>query len=134
MLDLLPFAPEQHWRLGWLLVLSGFLSGAALGAGFHRADFLGGYGSMKRRLLRLGHVAFVALGLLNVLHALAAPAGAGVGAAVASAGFALGAPAMPLVCGVVAFAPRARPLFALPVALLLAAVVALILGPHPFEA
>lgn len=132
MHEILPFAPEFHWRLGWLLVLSGFLSGAALGLGFHRADFLGGYGSAKRRLLRLGHVAFVALGALNVLHALAVPGGAGVAGVVASASIALGAPAMPLVCCIVAFAPRARPLFALPVSLLLAAAVALLLSPHPF--
>jgi hypothetical protein len=57
-----------HWYAGWGLVAAGFVSGTAVGLGFHREDFLGGYGSFRRRLLRLGHVALVALGMFNVLR------------------------------------------------------------------
>ena len=105
--------------VGWSLIVAGFLGGALLGAGFHRDDFLGGYGSWRRRLLRLGHVACVALGILNLLFAATVPR-----APLADSGamlLAIGGVAMPLCCLLVAFRPRSRPLFAIPVALLLAA-------------
>lgn len=105
--------------VGWSLIVAGFLGGALLGAGFHRDDFLGGYGSWRRRLLRLGHVACVALGFLNLLFAATVPRAplTGSGAILLAAG----GVAMPLCCLLVAFAPRWRGLFAVPVALLLAA-------------
>lgn len=59
-------------QAGWSLILCGFVSGSLLGLGFHRAEFLGGYGSFRRRLLRLGHIALVALGMLNVLFSVSA--------------------------------------------------------------
>jgi hypothetical protein len=122
----------QHvasFQLGWLLVLAGFVSGAMLGLGFHRADFLGGYASLRRRLVRLGHIACVALGVLNVLHALAPwPAPGSVAAQVAGAGLALGGVAMPLVCFLAAWRPSLRHLFALPVASLVAALLAIVLA------
>jgi hypothetical protein len=52
--------------VGWLLVFFGFASGAYLGLRAQNEDFLGGYLSRKRRLVRLGHIALVALGGLNV--------------------------------------------------------------------
>ena len=104
--------------LGWLAILLGLLAGAAMGLRFHDADWLGGYASFPRRLLRLGHVALVALGALNVLFAHAA-AGMDLGSSwllAASVALAAGAFTMPACCAVVAFAPRLRPAFALPVA------------------
>ena len=41
---------------GWWLILAAFVSGAVIGLGFHREEFLGGYGSFRRRLLRLGQL------------------------------------------------------------------------------
>ena len=55
---------------GWWLILSAFLTGAAIGLGFHREQFLGGYGAFRRRLVRLGHIALAALGGLNVLYGI----------------------------------------------------------------
>ena len=43
------------------------MTGAVLGLRFHRDDFLGGYGSFRRRIVRLGHIAMAALGMINVL-------------------------------------------------------------------
>ena len=57
---------------GWVWTVCGVLSGLALGLGFQRDGFLGGYGSFRRRLLRLGHIAFFGLGFLNILFALSA--------------------------------------------------------------
>ena len=37
---------------GWLGMLAGVLSGAILGLFFHREDWMGGYGSYRRRLAR----------------------------------------------------------------------------------
>ena len=48
--------------LGWLWILLGFVSGMALGMFFHRENWLGGYGSFKRRMYRLGHISFFGLG------------------------------------------------------------------------
>ena len=39
---------------GWWLILAAFVSGTLIGLGFHREDFLGGYDSFRRRLVRLG--------------------------------------------------------------------------------
>src|SRR5262245_23719460 len=59
-----------NWYAGWGLLLAAFATGALAGLGFHREDFLGGYGSFRRRLLRLGHIALAALGMLNLIYAL----------------------------------------------------------------
>ena len=59
-----------NWQFGWGLALSAFVTGALLGLCFHREDFLGGYDSFRRRLLRLGHIAQAALGMMNVLYGL----------------------------------------------------------------
>ena len=54
----------MNWQAGWMLVLVGFAVGSGIGLGFARDEFLGGYTSLRRRMLRLGHIALVALGLL----------------------------------------------------------------------
>jgi hypothetical protein len=50
----------------WIGMLLGFLSGLALGLFFHREDWLGGYGSFKRRLYRLAHISLFGLGAVNL--------------------------------------------------------------------
>ena len=119
----LPLSPPFNWYLGWSLVLAGFVSGIGLGLGFHREDFLGGYDSFPRRLLRLGHVACAALGMANVLYALSPWTHA-----VASAGFAIGGCAMPAVCFLTAWRREARALFFIPVLVLMTAVVFTLIG------
>ena len=59
-----------NWYAGWTLILAAFLTGAGIGLFFHREDFWGGYGSFRRRLVRLGHIALAALGMLNILFSL----------------------------------------------------------------
>lgn len=58
--------------VGWFSFLLGALSGAWMGLKFHREDWLGGYQSFRRRMVRLGHIAFFGLGLINILFALSA--------------------------------------------------------------
>lgn len=115
-------AASTAWFSAWSLVLLGFVSGAVLGLGFHSESFLGGYASWRRRLARLGHIACIALALLQMAFALS-PAGA-VGGALGEWGRALwcvGGFAMPLVCWLAAWRPALRHLFFVPVTSLCAA-------------
>jgi hypothetical protein len=52
-------------QVAWIAILLGLLSGTAIGLKFAGEDWLGGYASWRRRLLRLGHVALIGTGLLN---------------------------------------------------------------------
>jgi len=55
---------------GWASVLLGFAAGAVPGLYFWREEWLGGYGSWRRRMVRLAHIAFFGLGFINLLFAL----------------------------------------------------------------
>ena len=100
----------------WVGILLGFLSGLALGLGFHREDWLGGYGSFTRRLYRLGHISFFGLGTVNFFFYFTARAlPAGTMLSLASAAFIAGAITMPICCLIMAHFPKAHSLFAVPV-------------------
>ncbi|MBM3989916.1 MAG: hypothetical protein FJ298_02800 [Planctomycetes bacterium] len=117
------------WTWGWAQILAGFASGALVGLRFEREGFLGGYSAWSRRLLRLGHIACIALGMLQMLVALSPAAQASGGAAQAC--FVLwkvGGVLMPAVCWLSAWRASFRHWFALPVlALSSAAVLTLVL-------
>ena len=103
--------------LAWTWILLGTTLGLVLGSFFHHKEFLGGYGSFKRRLYRLAHVAFFGLAILNLLffftsRVLPAPTAF---LAVASWSFVVGALSMPTCCILVAHRPGLRNLFAIPV-------------------
>jgi hypothetical protein len=57
----------------WIGVLLGLLSGIPLGLRFHDENWLGGYSSWKRRLLRLGHVSFFGISFLNFAFVATVP-------------------------------------------------------------
>ena len=100
----------------WLGILLGFLSGLALGLGFHRENWLGGYGSFKRRLYRLAHISLFGLGAVNFFFYFTARAlPAGTLLSLASSAFLAGAITMPVCCLIMAHFPNTRSLFALPV-------------------
>jgi hypothetical protein len=112
-----------NWQAGWWLILLSFVTGAGIGLFFHREDFLGGYGSFRRRILRLGHIALAALGMLNVLFSYSAwPVPGTTAATVASFGFVAGGIAMPAVCFLTSWQESFRALFFIPVLALLIAV------------
>jgi hypothetical protein len=114
---------QMNLWLAWAGILLGFLSGLYLGLSFHREDWLGGYGSFKRRLYRLAHISFFGLGAVNLLFFLTVRslAWAGRPMTIASWGFIVGAFSMPVCCLVLAHRPRALALFGLP-------VISLVLG------
>ena len=115
---------------GWIALLGGALSGALIGLQFHRENWLGGYGSFRRRLMRLGHIAFFGLGFLNLLFGLsirALPISAPFGEAAAIA-LVTGAATMPLTCFLAAWRAPFRQLFPLPVMSVVTGIVSLLIG------
>jgi hypothetical protein len=120
-------AATLAWSAGWIAVLVGIASGAALGLGFAREDFLGGYGTWRRRLLRLGHIACIALGVLQMLFALS-PASSAPNAMWTAGLWLTGNIAMPLVCALAAWKPSLRALFPIPVLSLFAAAALTLVG------
>lgn len=120
-------AHPLNFVAGWTLLAASFVVGAGIGLGFHREDFLGGYSSFRRRLLRLGHIALAALGIVNIAFGMSAiPAAGGFLAAWPGRCLLAGAIAMPTVCFLSAWKPAARHLFFIPVTLLLLAVALMI--------
>lgn len=124
----LPLSPRDHVLLGWTGVLLGVVSGAAIGLFFHRESWMGGYGSFRRRLVRLGHVSFLGLGLLNGVYGLSLTSGVMEVAAArcASLGLIVAAVGMPAVCFATAWRERFRYLFSIPMIALLTALIAIL--------
>jgi len=90
-----------------------------MGLSFWREDWLGGYGSWRRRMVRLGHISFFGLGFVNIAFALSASRLAvprGPALVAGSYGLCLGAATMPLICYLSAWRPPFRHLFFVPVA------------------
>jgi len=114
---------NPNLTLAWLWILLGFVTGMVLGLFFARENWLGGYGSFKRRMYRLAHISFFGLGAVNLLFWLTAqhfPL-AGSSANFASGAFMIGAITMPVCCVLTAHFEKAHLIFAVP-------VVSLILG------
>lgn len=102
--------------IAWCGILLGFLSGFVMGMFFHRQNWLGGYGSFKRRLYRLAHISCFGLGAVNFFFYLTVQMLAlGTGFKLASLAFVIGAITMPGCCVLTAHFPSCRALFAFPV-------------------
>ncbi|MBK5259257.1 MAG: hypothetical protein JJE51_06670 [Thermoanaerobaculia bacterium] len=126
MTDLVQF----NLLAGWTSMIAGAVSGAAIGLFFHNETWLGGYASLRRRMLRLGHISFFGLGIINVLFALTLtvmPVLPSLGRW-ASIGFAAALVMMPLCCFLTAWRPAFRVLFPIPVAGVLLGIVGLLGG------
>jgi len=108
----------------------GALSGAIIGLFFHRDEWAGGYGSFRRRMLRLGHIAFFGLGILNLLFGLTIQAITlpDTYLTIASSGFMVGVVAMPLCCFLSAWHKPFRHMFPIPVLGVLAGIVPIVMG------
>jgi hypothetical protein len=121
-----------HLMAAWIAFGAGMVGGAVLGLFFWKQDFLGGYGSWPRRLLRLGHIACFGLGLLNVAFAgtvvLLHLTPATTALLVASRALLVTLVAMPLCCVLAALWRPGRHLFPIPVGALATSVVSLLLA------
>ena len=117
-----------NWYYGWAAIGVGFLTGAGIGLFFHREDFLGGYASFRRRILRLGHIALPALGIINLLFSLSSwPAPEATSTQVASVCLVVGGITMSSVCFLCAWRQAFRYLFIIPVSTLIVAVACVLL-------
>ena len=111
-------------RVGWYCILAGIVLGLIMGLFFHREDWLGGYSSFRRRMLRLGHIAFFGLGCLNILAALTQHSiSLQPPPRLLSDLLIIGGVSMPLICILTAWRPVMRFLFPLPVVTTLVGVV-----------
>jgi hypothetical protein len=121
---------DLHLLAAWTSILLGVLSGAVIGLYFHREGWAGGYSSFRRRLLRLGHISFFGLGLINLSFGLTlgAVSLAPVCVQVASFGFLVGLITMPLCCFLAAWRSFFRHLFPIPVVGVLVGTIAVLAG------
>ncbi|VGO12979.1 hypothetical protein PDESU_01533 [Pontiella desulfatans] len=106
----------------WVGFALGCVSGAIPGLFFHKMDWLGGYTSWPRRLIRLAHISFFGIGFLNLGMGLTSKA-LGIEPGIASPLMLAGAVLMPTVCYASAFKPIFRHLFFIPAGSVLAAIL-----------
>lgn len=112
----------------WAGILLGFVVGSAMGLRFYDPQWLGGYASWPRRMLRLGHLCLVALPLLNLaslfflthFHLASRSVNVFLGLLL------VGQVSMPLVCFLSAYKLRFRYLFPVPVVSLIAAMLGML--------
>lgn len=110
----------------WAGILLGFLAGAVQGLWFHREDWLGGYASWRRRMLRLGHISFFGIAFINLsFFVTVSLLEIETVSLLVSRLLIVGAVAMPSVCYLSAFKKPFRHLFFVP-------VVCLVLGTGLF--
>jgi hypothetical protein len=123
-------AGEINILFGWAWMCVGFLSGMILGLRAEGEQWLGGYASLTRRYLRLSHVAFIALSIINILY------GKELGTIdlpnhfknIGSALMIFGAAGVPLACISAAFLRKTRYLLPVPAAAVLIGVIILLIG------
>jgi len=115
---------------GWACILASVAMGLWIGIRFQQESWLGGYGTLPRRMVRLAHIAFAALGILNIEF------GRSVGELALSAGlvraisiaFMVAAVSMPACCLLIAARVRRFEIFAVPVGSLAVGLVLTIGG------
>ncbi|MDZ8118414.1 hypothetical protein [Pontiella agarivorans] len=110
----------------WIGFALGAVSGAIPGLFFHRPDWLGGYTSWPRRLIRLAHISFFGIGFLNLGLGLTARA-LDLNPGASSVLMMAGAVMMPTVCYLSAFKPAFRHLFFIPAGAVLIAIILFII-------
>jgi hypothetical protein len=106
----------------WIGFALGCISGAIPGLFFHRKEWLGGYTSWPRRMIRLAHISFFGIGFLNLGLGLTSHV-IGTEASAASTLMLVGAATMPTICYASAFRPVFRHLFFIPAGSVLLSIV-----------
>jgi hypothetical protein len=123
---------QFHLLAGWIGIALGMASGAVLGLFFHDQDWLGGYASWRRRMLRLAHISFFGTAFLNVAFSFALyVTDAGKAFPPASCFLLSGSVLMPAVCFLAAWRTWLRHLFVLPALNLLGAAIFTLRGLIP---
>jgi hypothetical protein len=125
---------ELNLWAAWIGIFLGMGTGSAQGLLFHQPQWLGGYGSWRRRLMRLGHISFFGLAFVNLAFFLTVdrwrqtpPGALPTGLAVSSWLLIAGAVLMPTICFLSAWRDAWRRFFFLPVGCLMLGVLSLLL-------
>jgi hypothetical protein len=119
---------QVNLSLGWIWITIGFISGMIVGMFFYDADWLGGYATWRRRMVRLGHISFLGTGLLNLAFVFTVALSKDDSPPqLASWLFVAGALTMPTVCFLAAWKDGFRHLFVIPVVSLIGAGTTVIL-------
>ncbi|MFC1847052.1 hypothetical protein ACFLYS_03235 [Chloroflexota bacterium] len=121
---------EVNVIFGWAWMCLGFIFGMTLGLWAEGDTWLGGYASVARRYLRLGHVAFIALPIINILYGKELPL-VDLGDSMKYIGSYLmifGAVGVPITCVSVAFVRKARYFLPLPASAILIGTIILVIG------
>lgn len=115
--------PHINLVSAWIGLLLGFVSGALMGLKFHQPDWLGGYTSYPRRMIRLGHISFFGLGMVNLMFYFVTRSLPPFGPALVAASwlFIVGAITMPVCCALMLRGASWRNAFVVPVLSLLVA-------------
>ena len=114
--------PEKiNFYSAWIGILLGFVTGIIQGSYFADPEWLGGYASWTRRLLRLGHISLIGLALINLafVFSVAYLGLRGKRVSLSSGLFLAGQITMPVVCYLCAFRENYVYLFSVPVLSLL---------------
>lgn len=111
-----------NYAAAWIGIFLGGVAGAIQGLFFHHRNWLGGYGSWPRRMLRLGHISLVAIGFVNLGFALTVSVlSLSEGLFWPSRLLIVAAVTMPVLCYLSAFEDRFRYLFFIPAVSLITA-------------
>lgn len=118
---------EINLLAAWIGMLLGALFGAVQGIFFHKEEWMGGYGSWKRRMTRLGHISFFGIAFINIAFVVTVyVAEIENQAAIPSVLFIIGAIGMPLICYLSAIIKNFRHLFFIPALSVIVGVVYLL--------
>jgi len=108
----------------WIGFLAGCLAGAVAGLFFHKKDWMGGYDSWRRRLVRLAHISFFGIGFLNLAFALTVKYfGIENGLIAPAYLLIIGAVTMPLVCYLSAWKKSFRHIFFIPAGSVIVSII-----------
>lgn len=108
--------PIINFYAAWIGIFLGFIAGAVVGLFFHDENWMGGYTSWRRRMLRLGHISFFGIAFINLMYSLSVSFfNIKINTQYPSYLFIAGAITMPLICFLSAYKKSFRHLFFIPV-------------------
>jgi len=121
---------DANILFGWVWMCLGFIFGMTLGLWSDGETWLGGYVSVTRRYLRLGHVAFIALPIINILYGkeLASVELDNTVKYIGSYMMIFGAVGIPIICISAAFIRKTRYFLTLPALAILIGTIILVIG------
>ncbi|RXQ95831.1 hypothetical protein EO244_05855 [Ancylomarina salipaludis] len=118
---------EINLYAAWIGMLLGGILGAVQGLFFHKEEWLGGYGSWQRRMMRLGHISFFGIAFINIAFTFTAKSlNIEQEVPLPSALFLIGAIGMPLICYLSAFKKPIRHLFFIPALSIIGGIMSLL--------